>query len=310
MTTGITEWAPIALFVYKRPEHVRRTITSLKACLGYADSPIYVFADGPKAEAEIQAVQATRAAVRELLGPRAVVLEQDQNRGLANSVIMGVTELCERHGRVLVVEDDLVLAPSFLQFLNEGLERYGDEPRAMQVSGHMFDVPSLVVRHEALFLPIISSWGWATWMRAWKLFDPSATGWRERLSDEAEAKRFNLGGRYDYFGMLKRQMGGEIDSWAIRWYYTVFAHDGLVLFPPRTLVTNIGLDGSGTHGRLALPAHQGPLGTRASFDLPTDVVESRQKAQVFDAISAFRPRSARRILLALMKVGLRRLGFK
>lgn len=306
MSGEIRQWAPIGLFIYKRPEHALRAIVSLQACEGAQSSPLYVFADGPKTDAEIPAVHATRAMARELLGDSAVFVEQERNRGLANSIIAGTTELCDRYGTIIVVEDDLVVAPSFLRFLNEGLERYVDEPRVMQVSGHMFDVPSFARRSEALLLPMTTSWGWATWKRAWDLFDPAAAGWRQRLSDHAQATRFNLGGRYDYVGMLKRQMRGEIDSWAIRWYYTVFAHDGLVLFPPRTLVSNMGLDGTGTHDRLGLPAHQAALDAGASVDFPTEVAESRETAQVFDAVSAFRPTSVGRRLLALMKVPLRR----
>jgi hypothetical protein len=310
MSGEIKEWAPIGLFIYKRPEHARRTIVSLQACEGAQSSPLYVFADGPKSEADVPAVRATRAMARQLLGDSAVFVERERNRGLANSIIAGTTELCDRHGTIIVVEDDLVVAPSFLRFLNAGLERYRDEPRVMQISGHMFEAPSLTQRSEALLLPMTTSWGWATWKRAWDLFDPAATGWRERLSDHAQAKRFNLGGRYDYLGMLRRQMKGEIDSWAIRWYYTVFAHDGLVLFPPRTLVTNMGLDGSGTHDRLGLPAEQTPLEAGVSLDFPTEVAESREKALVFDAVNRFRPTSARRRLLALMKVTLRRRPFR
>jgi len=310
LTKDVTQWAPIGLFLYKRPEHARRTIVSLQACDGVESSPIYVFADGPKTEADVTAVGETRAVAHKMLGANAVFIEQERNRGLANSIIAGTTQLCDRYGTMIAVEDDLILAPSFLRFLNEGLERYRDEPRVMQVSGHMFDVPSFRHQREALLLPMTTSWGWATWKRAWAFFDPRASGWRERLADGAEAKRYNLGGRCDYSGMLRRQMNGEIDSWAIRWYYTVFAHDGLVLFPPRTLVSNTGFDGTGTHDRLAVSARQAPLETSASFDLPVDVAESRQKVQVFDAVSAFRPSSARRRLIAMMKFARRRGTFR
>jgi hypothetical protein len=307
MSMKTSHWAPIALFIYKRPEHANRTIASLKACLGFEESPVYVFADGPKTEADVPAVQATRAAARELLGSRAIFVEQDQNRGLAVSIIAGTTELCERHGRVIVVEDDLVLAPSFLRFLNEGLERYEGEPRVMQVAGYMFDVPSLARQQEALFLPMTTSWGWATWKRAWDQFDPSASGWRQRLVG-AEAKRFDLGGRYDYSGMLKRQMSGGIDSWAIRWWYSVFVQGGLVLYPPRTLVVNVGFDGTGTHGRLSLPAHQAQLEAGTAFDFPTLVEESPEKEHVFEAISSFRSAPAPQRLKAVARAMLRRAG--
>jgi hypothetical protein len=305
MTRERSDWAPIGLFIHRRPEHTRRTILGLLACDGAESSPIYVFADGPRTKGDNPGVEATRAVARELLGDRAVFTEQGANRGLADSIIAGATELCDRHGSVIAVEDDLIVAPSFLRFLNEGLGRYRDEPRVMQISGHMFDVPSLKHQREALFLPMTTSWGWATWKRAWTLFDPSATGWRERLADDEELRRFNLQGRYDYAGMLMRQMAGEIDSWAIRWYYTVFARAGLVLFPPRTLVSNIGLDGTGTHDRLALPARQALVEQGAPFDFPSQVAESPLSDEVFDAVRAFRPSSARRRLAALARIAVR-----
>lgn len=307
MSTEISEWAPIALFVYKRPEHTRRTIASLKACLGFENSLLFVFADGAKTEAEIPAVEATRAVAHELLGHHAVFVEMDRNRGLADSIIAGTTELCESHGRVVVVEDDLTLAPSFLRFLNEGLERYKDEPRVMQVAGYMFDVPFLADKQEALLLPVTSSWGWGTWKRAWDRFDPSASGWRERLVG-AEAKRFDLGGSYDYSGILRRQMNGGVDSWAIRWYYSVFVLGGLVLSPPRTLVSNAGFDGTGTHGRLSLPVRQRRLYQGAAFDFPTQVEESPEKGYVFEAIRASRPAWAPQRLKAVAMAVLRRAG--
>jgi hypothetical protein len=309
MSSNINDWAPIALFIYKRPDHARRTILSLQGCEGVESSPIFVFADGPRGQADAPAVSATRAVARELLGGTAKYVEAERNRGLANSVIAGTTQLCDRYGTVVAVEDDLILAPSFLRFLNEGLARYRDEPRVMQVSGHMFDVPSLTDQREALFLPVTTSWGWATWKRAWDLFDPGAVGWRKRLADAREATRFNLGGRYNYLRMLERQMTGQIDSWAIRWYYTVFAHDGLALFPPRSLVLNTGFDRTGTHDRLGLPAIQAPLARAGSFELPRTIMESDHQADVFKAISAFRPASTRGKVSALIKAGLRTARF-
>ena len=307
VTLQISEWAPVALFIYKRPQHARQMISTLQRCFGFPESPIFVFADGPAHHRDLSAVQHTRALAHSLLGDRAVFLERETNIGLDRSVIAGVTQLCDRFGRVVVVEDDLVVSPLFLQFLNRGLRRYEDEPRVMQVSGHMFDVPQIRQQNEAIFLPMTTSWGWATWKRAWDQFDPLADGWRARLADDQVRRRFDLDGHFAYSTMLARQMRQEVGAWDIRWYYTVFEHDGLSLFPPRTLVINAGLDGSGTHDRLALPARQAPLDTAAAFDLPAQVSESDQKALVFDAISAFRPRSTRGRLMALARTAARRL---
>ena len=308
MTTQISEWAPVALFIYKRPNHARQMIASVKACSGFAESPIFVFADGPARPGDLPGVQETRAVARSQLGDRAVYLERDVNIGVDRSIVEGVTDLCERFGKVIVIEDDLVVSPLFLRFLNRGLQRYEHEARVMQVSGHMFDVPRLRQQTEAVLLPMTTSWGWATWDRAWAQFDPLADGWRTRLKDEQVRRRFDLDGNFPYSTMLARQMERQVGAWDIRWYYSVFARDGLVLFPPRSLVVNLGFDGSGTHDRLALPARQAPLESLAPFDLPADVVESSHKDAVFMSIKEFRPTSARRRLAAVMRVALRRGG--
>ena len=241
--------APVALFIYNRPEHLRRTIESLKLCDGFTDSPVIVFGDGERGVHDVPAVEAARRVARELLGAQVEYHLSDSNRGLARSIIDGVELLLARHGRVIVVEDDLMLAPGFLRFLNEGLDHYAADERVYQVSGHMFDVREFAQRREAVLLPVTTTWGWATWERAWKAFDPKASGWQLLLQEHALRKRFNLNGAYGYTQMLERQMSGQRQSWGIRWYWSVFMRAGLVCFPPRSLVANIGMDGTGTHGR-------------------------------------------------------------
>lgn len=241
--------APIAVFAYKRPDHLRRTLEALSRCEFADRSRLFIFSDGPKTEAETGAVAEVRTLARSRAWCADVeVVEQECNRGLANSVMQGVTQLCDRFERVVVVEDDLVVSPNFLIYMNEALERYEDEPRVMQVSGYMFDV-ELDIEEDALFLPFVTSWGWGTWKRAWRYFDPNMRGFEELDRSTELRKKFNLGGAYDYFDQLQRQRAGLIDSWAIRWNLSVFQNNGLVLYPRRSLVQNIGFDGSGTHTR-------------------------------------------------------------
>lgn len=245
----MTSRAPIAVFAYRRPDHLRRTLESLARCAGFAESPVYLFADGAKGEADAADVAATRDVARAFLGERAECRLSPENRGLSRSVVGGVEAVLERHDGVIVVEDDMELGPAFLDYMNSALERFRDEPRVMQVSGHMFDVPEFAGRDRALLLPFTTSWGWATWRRAWRQFDPDAHGWQELSREGALRKRFNLDGAFDFATMLERQMIGIGDSWAVRWYWSVFRAGGLVVFPPATLVRNTGMDGSGTHGR-------------------------------------------------------------
>lgn len=244
-----TMLAPVALFVFNRPEHLRHTIESLQHCDGFSESPIIVFGDGPRDEHDIEKVEETRRVAREMLGTQAEYRFSESNKGLAHSIIDGIELLLKRHDRVIVVEDDLKLAPSFLRFLNEGLDYYAVDERVYQISGHMFDVPEFAQRQEALLLPLTTTWGWATWGRAWKAFDSVACGWEVLRKDRKLRKRFNLNGSYDYAHMLEKQMTEQRQSWGIRWYWSVFMRGGLSCFPPRSLVANIGMDGTGTHGR-------------------------------------------------------------
>jgi hypothetical protein len=282
--------APIGLFVYKRPEHARRTVESLLRCDGIEHSRIFVFADGPKGDADRLAVESTRRVVRELLGARAEYVEQPKNIGLATSITSGVATLCNRFGVAIVVEDDLLLERGFLAFMNEGLRRYASEARVMQISGYSFDLPSMRGQDDAHFFPIASTWGWATWKRAWDNFDLSATGWRQFLQDRCARRAFDLGGAYPYSEMLRRQMDGEIDSWGIRWYFSLVKRQGLVLFPPRTLVLNRGFDESGTHGRSSSYAEHEGFRTGGNIRLPEMVEVSARFDEVGSAIRAARRR--------------------
>lgn len=242
------KYAPIALFIYNRPEHTRRTIEALQHCPEFKESPVFVFSDGPrKAVNEPDVLKARTVARTALQGP-ASFIESPSNQGLARSIIGGVSRLCKEFGRVIVVEDDLVVSPHFLTYMNAALNRYCDDERVMQISGYMFPITAFSNRTDAFFLPFTTSWGWATWARAWEHFDAEANGW-ERLEQDASLRhRFNLHGSFDYFDMLKLQLAGAIDSWAIRWYWSVFKNEGIILYPPSTLVKNEGFDGSGTHG--------------------------------------------------------------
>jgi hypothetical protein len=242
-------YAPIVVFAYRRPEHLQRTLASLSACEGFAKSPVIVYCDGAKNADDHSDVEKTRQVAQEMLGDAAEYRFSPMNKGLSASVIAGVTEVIQRYGRVIVVEDDLLLTHNFLTYMNAALERYRNDQSVFQVSGYMFDTPEFVGRDEAMFMPITVSWGWATWQRAWDHFDATASGWERLLSDKKLRKKFDVDGIYGYSTMLVRQMMGQRDSWAVRWYWSAFQNQALTLFPPTSLVNNIGFDGSGSHGR-------------------------------------------------------------
>ena len=244
-----TALAPIIVFCYRRPQHLERTLKSLLRCDQINHSRIIIYCDGPKNSDQLPLVQETRKTAVSLLGTHAEYHFSDVNLGLARSIIDGVGAVVSRYGRAIVLEDDLECSPNFLSFMNLALDKYSTDSRIWQVSGYMFNLPKPEIQESALFLPFTVSWGWATWERAWSRFDQSAQGWRELEHDPFLKQRFDLDGAYPFSAMLQSQMEEQLDSWAIRWYWTVFRQQGLVLFPPQTLITNHGFDGSGSHGR-------------------------------------------------------------
>lgn len=240
--------AAIAIFIYNRPEHLAATLDSLVRCPGFDDAVIYVFGDGPKTALDFAAVQSARLVVGQRLQGRAQFVFSEVNQGLSRSITKGVAHVLVHHETVIVVEDDLLVSPGFLSFMNHSLDHFADDLNVFQVSGYSPFGPD-DGQSGAVLLPWTSTWGWATWRRAWAAYDPDAVGWQTLKRDRALRRRFNLAGAYDYAHMLELQMAGRRDSWGIRWYWSVFMLGGLVCYPPSSLVLNRGFDGSGTHGR-------------------------------------------------------------
>ena len=270
--------APVVVFAYRRPDHLRRTLASLMRCDGFSESPVIVYFDGPRNTAEEENIATVRELAVGMLGERAEYHFSEVNIGLSRSVIAGVKDVVDRFGRAVVIEDDLELSPDFLSFMNLALDKYAGEESVFQISGYIFEDLKAHGVQSAQFLPFTASWGWATWKRAWDRFDPIASGWETMLTDSHLRHRFNLDGAYDYATMLIRQMKGRVDSWAVRWYWTVFKANGLVLFPPATLVQNKGGDGSGTHGRGVLRGFSKFAKVSPSFEiaLPDSVALSQE----------------------------------
>ena len=239
--------APIVLFAYARPAHTRRTVESLLENPLAARSDLVVYSDGPRTPDARDAVEAVREYLATLRGFHSVTLRpRKENRGLARSVITGVTEVLDAHDRAVVLEDDLVLSPHFLAYMNEALDRFADDERVASVHGYVYPVGRPLP--EAFFLRGADCWGWATWRRAWRLFDPDGRHLLDELQRRDLVRSFDFDGARPYSRMLEDQVQGRKDSWAIRWHASAFLAGKLTLYPGRTLVQNIGTDGTGTHG--------------------------------------------------------------
>lgn len=239
-------YAPILLFVYNRPHHVRRAVQSLQGNALARESELYIYADQARSRTEETAVGEVRSYLRTIEGFKSItIVERTENWGLARNVIDGVSTLVERYGRVIVLEDDLVVAPYFLQFMNDALEAYQDEPKVGHIQACDFTQdPALP---DTFLIKWTGSWGWATWKRAWQHFNPDGKALLEELERRKLTYTFDFNGKYGYTRMLRRQTEGKNNSWAIRWNASLFLKDILSLNVGKSLVQNEGFDGSGTN---------------------------------------------------------------
>lgn len=240
------QYAPICLFVYNRLLHAQRTIETLQKNKLATESDLFIFSDGPKSEKNEQDVQAVRNWLERISGFKSVtIIKRDKNFGLAKSIIEGVTTLVEQYEKIIVIEDDLVLSPYFLQYMNEGLVQYEYEKKVASIHGYSLPLQGQIP--ETYFLPGADCWGWATWKRAWKIFEPDGKKLLLQLEKNNLTKEFDFDYSQPNIQMLKDQIMGKNNSWAIRWHASAFINKMLTLYPGRSLVNNIGLDNSGEH---------------------------------------------------------------
>lgn len=238
--------APVALFAYARVDHLRQTVTSLLANAGCRETRLYVFCDGPRRPEDKVQTDAVRAYVEQIEGFASVTrIYRDRNIGLAGSIIAGVSQVLAQHGTIIVMEDDLVVSPHFLAYMNDSLRLYRDEARVASIHGYVFPVGKEMP--ETFFLRGADCWGWATWDRAWAHFQPDGEKLLQELTRKRLTRSFDLDASYPYTKMLRNQIAGKNNSWAIRWRASCYLRDMLTLYPGRSLVNNIGMDNSGEH---------------------------------------------------------------
>lgn len=238
--------APILLFVYNRPDHVKRGIESLLANNLAKDSELYIFSDAAKNSETQTDVDEVRRFIHTIQGFKEIhYVERIENWGLARNIIDGVTSLVNQYGKVIVLEDDLIVAPYFLQFMNDALETYQDEENVCHIQACDFTKDTTLP--DTFLIKWTGSWGWATWKRAWKLFNPNGQELLDELIKRKLTYRFDFNGKYGYTRMLRNQIKGKNNSWAIRWNASLFLADKLSLNVGKSLIQNEGFDGSGTN---------------------------------------------------------------
>ncbi|WP_289161923.1 glycosyltransferase [uncultured Parabacteroides sp.] len=237
--------APLLLFVYNRPYHTRKTIEALLENESASETDLIIYSDA-SIDPFNNKVLETRNYIKSVIGFRSIVIiERSKNWGLSRNIIDGVTSVINEYGKVIVLEDDLVVSPFFLKYMNEALDFYEKEEQIVCIHGYVYPVKRKLP--ETFFIKGADCWGWATWKRGWDLFCLDGKFLLDEINRYNMKREFDFEGSYPYYKMLKRQVEGSNDSWAIRWYASAFLNNKLTLYPGTSLVTQIGMDGSGTH---------------------------------------------------------------
>ncbi|HHR6139281.1 TPA: hypothetical protein ACS72F_003222 [Providencia alcalifaciens] len=237
--------APVVLFVYGRPIHTQRTIDALLQNPESKDTDLIVYSDGPKQHSDTEKVESVREIIKKTSGFKSInLIERTENLGLAENIIDGVTKVCDEYGKVIVLEDDIVTSPFFLNFMNSALNKYQSNEKVWHISGWNYPFKNTEELPETFFWRTMNCWGWATWKDRWQYFEKSpqklATSWNQET-----IQKFNLDGYHNFWSQVEENISGKLNTWAIFWYATIFSHKGLCLNPTTSFVANIGNDGSG-----------------------------------------------------------------
>ncbi|MCU0428810.1 MAG: hypothetical protein MUF42_02450 [Cytophagaceae bacterium] len=242
--------APVALFAYNRPDYLSDTLKALRANELASETDLYIFCDGPKPNAmvtELNAIDAVKKMAHSATGFKTLTVQPSTfNKGLAASIVQGVTELIEKHEKVIVLEDDIVTSPYFLDYMNTSLDLYENKNNVISIHGYCYPASFGSGIPETFFLKGADCWGWATWKRGWKLFNPDANALIDEIKTQNLINEFNFNNSYPYFEMLE-ETAIRNHSWAIKWYASAFLSNKLTLYPKHSLVVNIGATGTNSN---------------------------------------------------------------
>lgn len=274
------ELAPIILFTYNRPWHAQQVLDALQKNELSQQSELFIFSDGGTDYEDKQLVDKTREILDNTTGFKKVtVIKRPVNFGLAANVINGVSTIIEKYGKVIVLEDDLITAPSFLTFMNSALNMYEDVDEVAHI--HSFCYAGLSLP-DTFFIKWVVSTGWATWRNSWKLLERNGEKLLAEIKEKKLSKAFDFNGKYPYTRMLKRQVEGKNNSWAIRWNASLFLNNKLSLNTGKTLIHNIGFDGSGENSGSQDFYNMGLYDGDLQLEKPDTIQESVEARRQFE----------------------------
>lgn len=272
-------FAPIIVFAYKRVDHLKLCIDSLKLNYEAKYSDLIIYCDGPKNEDDLIFVNYVKEFVYSITGFKSVKhFFAKQNLGLSRSIIGGVTEQFRVYEKLIVLEDDLVTSKYFLNFMNSALAIYENSLNVSSIHGYTYPITKLP---NTFFIRGADCWGWATWRSSWNDFEQNGTTLLKELRRNNLIYKFNLFGAYDYEKMLVNQINNKNDSWAVRWHASNFLQNRMALYPGISLVDNIGTDGSGTNFNSTDNSFRAKISSHSIFIEKIDVRESYYARNAF-----------------------------
>ncbi len=241
--------APVVIFAYNRLTHLKQAIEALQKNDFADQSDLFIFSDGYKNNLESKKqVEEVRKYIKTVIGFKSLtIVEREKNYGLSKNIINGVSDIVNKFGKIIVLEDDLITSPYFLTYMNEALDLYENEEKVISIHGYIYPFKKNIILPETFFIKGADCWGWATWKRGWALFEKDGRKLLNEIVEKKAIKAFNFENSENYLKMLKNQINGKNDSWAVRWYASAFINSKLTLYPSKSLVFYNGSDNTGTN---------------------------------------------------------------
>jgi hypothetical protein len=279
---------PVVIFCYNRLGHVAEVIEGLKSNKFFKSINLIFYIDGPKSTQDLDIQNELVLFISDLNQFNSVTIYRSHiNLGLSKSIITGVEKTFLSYNQAIFLEDDTVPSSNFIEYAVENLNFYKDHEDVISIHGYCYPVDELLP--DFFFIKGADCWGWATWKDSWNLFNSDGKYLRAQIDALNLKSEFDFSNSYPYFQMLEDQINGKNDSWAIRWYASAFLANKLTLYPGRSLIKNIGMDGTGTHS-----------GVTNIFEVKSDdsnlvfrIVEIEENQKARDAFTSWFRKSTR-----------------
>ena len=268
------KYSPIALFVYNRPKHLRKTLNSLKKNPETRMSTIYIFSDSFKNKDFLnkKKVYEVRDIIKKInFFRKKIIIERKKNIGLKKNILRGISFVLKKHSDIIILEDDLVVSKFFLKYMNESLKKFRNFKRVWHISAWNYDIKNINSKNDAFFIGNMNCWGWGTWRDRWLKLNTKSKYFIKKFNNK-EKYKFNLEGSFENFSQIIRNHNKTISTWAIFWNATIFLNNGLCLNPVKSLTINIGQDSSGTN-TINSQLLNNRLSNNKKFKLPTSIKE-------------------------------------